>query len=320
MIQYRVFQNTDPPQLAEVWRASADRVGLAQPMSTELFELHVLNKPYFDRQGLIVALSDDRIVGFVHSGFGPNDNESGVSVDFGVTSLLLVRPQYQNQGIEVELLSRSEAYLRSRGATVLYGGSIWPLNPFYLGLYGGSEMSGVLDSDQSTQQLFLTNGYKAIDRSIVFQRTTADFRAPIDRKFMQIRRRSQVAIVNEPPLNSWWQACILGEFERTEFQLLDRTLGNTLASATFRDLDFAIAAPNVRASGLIEVHADPDSLRQGLATFLLAEAFKQLSEEGIGLIESVTMERNAAARGLYQKLGFQQVAAGNVYRKDASQR
>ena len=32
------------------------------------------------------------------------------------------------------LLERCEEYLYQRGAKVLYGGSIRPLNPFYLGL------------------------------------------------------------------------------------------------------------------------------------------------------------------------------------------
>ncbi len=318
MILYRPFLNTDPPRLAEIWRSNAERRGLMQPMSALLFEQHVLSKPYFDRQGLLIATDESVPVGFAHAGFGPNAALSSLERDLGVTSLLVVHPTLQAQGIEQELLAHSENYLIGRGAKVLYGGSIFPLNPFYVGLYGGSEMPGILDSDASIQELFREQGYREIDRVLVFQRTVADFRAPVDRQLMQIRRRSQMAIVNEPPTHTWWQACTLGEFERTEYQLLDRTLGNTLASATFRNVDHPVGTTGLRTTGLIDVHVDPGALRQGMATFLLAESMKQMQELGVGLVEAQTMERNTAAVALYKKLGFVQVDAGRVYRKEGS--
>ena len=50
------------------------------------------------------------------------------------------------------------------------------LNGFYLGLYGGSELPGTLDSSKPAQQLFLGAGYQEIDRTIVLHRETATFR------------------------------------------------------------------------------------------------------------------------------------------------
>jgi ribosomal protein S18 acetylase RimI-like enzyme len=215
-----------------------------------------------------------------------------------------------------ELLRRSEDYLRGRGAQVLYAGAVRPLNPFYLGLYGGSELPGVLDSDLGMQRLYLAHGYREIDRTVVFQRTLADFRAPVDRKQMQVRRRTQMAVVDEPPSKSWWEACTLGEFERVEFQLLDRELGKEVASATMRAIDHTPANSGIRASGLVDVHVDPALQHEGLATFLVSEALKELSHQGIGLVEAQTMERNTPAIGLYQKLGFTRVDSGAVYRRE----
>ena len=65
LIHYRAFRNTDAPQLAEVWRSQTAQRGLMQPMSAALFDQLVLAKPYFDREGLIVAVDDDRPVGYV---------------------------------------------------------------------------------------------------------------------------------------------------------------------------------------------------------------------------------------------------------------
>jgi ribosomal protein S18 acetylase RimI-like enzyme len=315
LIHYRPFSNTDPPLLAELWRSCADRP-LVQPLTAAMFEQLVLNKPYFDREGLWLAIEDEKPQGFVHAGFGPSEDESTLSTDLGVTSMLIVRPRDDQIDMAGELLRRSEDYLRNRGSKVLYAGAVHPLNPFYLGLYGGSELPGVLDSDRGMQRLLLAHNYREIDRTLVFQRTLTDFRAPVDRKQMQVRRRTQMAVVEEPPSKSWWEACTLGEFERVEFQLLDRELGKEIASATMRAIENTPANSGVRTSGLVDVHVDPALQHEGLATFLISEALKELSHQGIGLVEAQTMERNKAAIGLYEKLGFTRVDSGAVYRRE----
>jgi GNAT superfamily N-acetyltransferase len=316
LIHYRPYSNTDPPLLAELWRSCADRRPLVQPLTAAVFEQLVLNKPYFDREGLWLAVEGEQPQGFVHAGFGPSDDESTLSTDLGVTSILLVRPRDDQAEVAEQLLRHSEEYLRDRGAKVLYAGAVRPLNPFYLGLYGGSELPGVLDSDLGMQRLFLTHGYREIDRTVVFQRTLADFRAPVDRKQMQVRRRTQMAVVEEPPSKTWWEACTLGEFERIEFQLLDRERGNEVASATLRAIDHTPTNARVRASGLVDVQVAPAAQHEGLATFLVSEALKELYHKGVGLVEAQTMERNSPAIGLYQKLGFTRVDSGAVYRRE----
>jgi RimJ/RimL family protein N-acetyltransferase len=316
LIHYRPFCNTDPPLLTELWRSCADRRPLVQPLTIAAFEQLVLNKPYFDRAGLWLAMEGELPLGFVHAGFGPSEDESTLSTDLGVTSMLLVREHDDQAQVTAELLRRSEEYLRNRGAKVLYGGAVHPLDPFYLGLYGGSELPGVLDTDPAMQRLFLAHGYREIDRTIVFQRTLADFRAPVDRNQMQVRRRTQLAVVEEPPSKTWWEACTMGEFERVEFQLLDRELGKELASATLRAIDHRPTRPGHRASGLVDVHVDHAAQQEGLATFLVSEALKELHHQGVGLVEAQTMERNKPAIGLYEKLGFSRVDSGAVYRRE----
>jgi GNAT superfamily N-acetyltransferase len=318
LIHYRPFRNTDPPLLTELWRSCAERRSLVQPLTTAEFEQFVLNKPYFDRQGLWLAIDDSKNVrGFAHGGFGPSEDESTLSKDLGVTSIVVVRPGPDQADIAQSLLWKSEEYLRTKGAKVLYGGAVKPLNPFYLGLYGGSEQPGILDSDAAMQRLFLEHGYREIDRTVVFERTLADFRAPVDRIQMQVRRSTQVAIVEEPPAKTWWEACTLGEFDCLQFQLLDRNLGQQLASATVRAMDLASRNPGVRTSGLVDLLVAPKALHQGLATFLISEVLKELQQQGVGVVEAQTMQHNVAAIGLYKKLGFALVDGGAVYRKDS---
>ena len=144
MLTYRTFRNTDPPLLTSIWRSRAEQAGLAAPISVDVLEQYVFAKLYFDYHGLVLAFEDNEAVGFAHAGFGPSEDERLVSTELGTTCLILARPDCRTGDVAAGLLEQSEAYLRDRGAKVLYGGGIRPLNAFYFGLYGGSEMPGVL--------------------------------------------------------------------------------------------------------------------------------------------------------------------------------
>lgn len=318
MIQYRCFLNDDPPRLAEVWRGCATRPGLAQPITASTFDLLVLAKPYFDREGLILALDDKRPVGFVHAGFGPNDDESGLSTELGTTVLLLTVAHPEEPAIAAELLARSEDYLRRRGTKVFYGGGIRPLNPFYLGLYGGSELPGILDSEPQTQALFREHDYREIDRTAVLHRELIGFRPLVDRQQMQIRRNTDVEVLIDPPPRTWWEACAMSAFDRTVFQLRPRGGEAPVASATFWNMEPFAAARGVRTSGLVDVQVEPAERKKGLATYLIGEALRQLSEQSVAQVEVQTMQGNSAALRMYRKLGFQQVDSGAVFRKEGS--
>lgn len=317
-IRYRAFRNSDPPQLAEIWRARARERGVVQPMSALLFEQLVLAKPYFDNEGLILAFSGDTAVGFVHAAFGPTEDHSGLSRQFGVTSMLMVRPDYRRLGIGHALLQRSEEYLKSHGSTVLYGGGIYPLNPFYLGLYGGSELPGVLESDIEAQRLYRSSGYREIDRCVVLHRELADFRAPINRQQMQIRRTTSVREVADPPSHTWWEACTMSAFDRVRYDLVTNDTQEAIAHATIWSMEFLAATWGVRAVGMIDLEVKPTLHRQGYGIFLVSEVIRRLQQEGVGVIEAQTMLReHSAALALYQRLGFKEIDRGMIFRKDA---
>lgn len=318
MIRYRSFLNSDPPAIAEVWRSQPPVRGLVQPMSASMLEGLVFWKPFFDRQGLIVACEDNRVVGYVHAGFGPSDDQASLSTDLGVTCILMTHPQAERESLARELLSRSEAYLRGRGARVLYGGGIRPLDPYYLGLYGGSELPGILASDTLGQELFRGAGYREIDRCIILQRQLAGFRPLVDRRQMQVRRRYNVEAVFDPPAGSWWEACTSGQTERTRFELVSRSGGPARGHATFWNMEPLASSWGVHATGLSELEIDEAVRRQGLATFLVGEALRQIHSHGATVVEVQAMQHNTAALGLYAKLGFQEADQGVVFRKEAS--
>ncbi len=68
---------------------------------------------------------------------------------------------------------------------------------------------------------------------------------------------------------------------------------------------------------MFDLEVPPGQRRKGLAIFLLGEAFERLRTRGVLFVEAQTMQHNAPALALYQKLGFKKVDEGIVYRKDA---
>jgi ribosomal protein S18 acetylase RimI-like enzyme len=286
-----------------------------QPVSASLLEQLVFSKPYFDPAGLIVAFADETAVGFVHAGFGANEDQTGIGTDDGTTYQLMVRQEHRNESLADELLSRAETYLQDRGAKVIYAGGIRPLNAFYLGLYGGSELPGVLAGDPVLGDAALRRGYREIDRVVVLQLGLAHFRPSVTREQRQLRREMTIHEAYAPPPRSWWEACTMGDFERLRVSLTAAGSEELLAEVDFWDIEPLSTRWGVATVGMIDLQVTPARRGQGLATFLLGEAFARLHSRGIVTVEAHTMRENEPALSLYETLGFTKVDGGAVYRK-----
>ncbi|MEX0818436.1 MAG: GNAT family N-acetyltransferase, partial [Pirellulaceae bacterium] len=253
MIHYRPFLNSDPPVIAEIWRSQPPSKALIQPMTPAVLDDTVFAKPFFDRQGLILAIDDDQPVGFVHAGFGPNTERTGLDQTSGTTALLLVSPHRDRDTIARELLSRSEQYLRDRGATTLFGGATDNLAPFYLGLYGGSRLSGVFASDAASVDLFRSSGYSEVAYARIFRRKLTGFRPPVDRELMQVRRQFQLVKQADSLPRTWWEASEFASIERLDFALLPKAQKVPVAEATFWDIEPLASSWGVHAVGLLSL-------------------------------------------------------------------
>lgn len=301
--------------MTAIWRSRAGQGGLVQPISVDLFEQLVLGKVYFDSEGLVLAFDDDRPVGFAHAAFGPNEQRNRLSTEAGVICMLIVRPDCPEAEVAAGLLRQCEAYLCRHGAKVLYGGAVAPLNPFYLGLYGGSTLPGVLASDRVARHLYQSHGYEGVERTLIFRRRLDGFQPPIDRRQMQLRRQMIVEASADPPVDSWWEACTAGDFDRTRFDLRPRGGGSVLAFATVRSMDFTAVPCPGRGVGIMDLRVVPSRRRQGLATFLLADALREVARQGAAVVEAHAAQQNLAALALIRKLGLEQVEEGIVFRK-----
>jgi ribosomal protein S18 acetylase RimI-like enzyme len=315
----RPFRNTDPPHLAEIWRSQPPQRGILQPVSAPLLEYSVFSKMHFDRQGLIVATKNDIPVGFVHAGFGPSEDHSAIDTSMGTTLLLMMRQGMESDDLADQLLAASEEYLRSHGAQVLYAGGLKPLNSFYLGLYGGSEIPGVLQSNSSLRAACSRRGYSESAQVNIQHCDLIQFRPLVTRKVRQLRYNTRVVETTDPMADNWWEACVWGSHERDRFELVDKRNGHVLATASFWDVQPLSMSWGVCTAGLFDLSVDTEHRREGCASLLLNEAFRLLRRRGVSTIEAQMMDANEPAMAFYKALGFSQVDQGVLYRKGPTQ-
>jgi ribosomal protein S18 acetylase RimI-like enzyme len=322
VVQYRSFRNTDPPGLAAVWNEALPGRGAVCLRGSLPLESCVFAKPYFDPAGLVVAVEGDTCAGFGHAGFGADAAEEALSYRAGVTCVLAVRPAYRRRGVGSELLRRCEDYLRGRGAQALYAGPHRPLDPFYLGLYGGSELPGLLDSDAEARAFLLKRGYAARQATCVLQRRLSQPVRQLDPRTSALRQRFELQV--DPPrasLSTWWQNCVLGLVDPLLFALYPYRPGpqgqGAIAAATalVYEMEGFSARWGQPTVGILNLQVRPELCRQGLGRFLLAQILRYVQDNCFELAEVQVADDNQAALRLCQSLGFTPVDMGRLYQR-----
>jgi ribosomal protein S18 acetylase RimI-like enzyme len=313
---FRPFRNGDPPALVEVWNRSMPARGVARPLGPHDFDTLVMGKLHFDAAGLIVAERDKRVVGFVHAGFGPLHPEGPshrMCREMGTVAMLVTVHDPSHPTLELDLLVAAECYLRERGATVIYAGGQYPLNPFYWSIYGGSEWAGILSSHTSFQRAVQTARYEPVSTTVLLE---ADLTRPEVRDPMApvVRRRARLEVSDDVFLDRWWDALAIGAFRPMAFRLASRSDDHILARALTWDMSSVGHGDGRGWTGLIELEVDPAARRQGYGRHLVAEILRHGREQYTSLVSVQTSATNLPALALYESLGFARVETSTLYR------
>ena len=188
------------------------------------------------------------------------------------------------------------------------------MRSFYLGLYGGSDLPGILDSSAGMQAVFRRAAYAEAERIAVLRRPLAGFRPPVNRLQLAIRRNTSLRVIDEPSRRTWWEAATTTGMALRRYELRNPA-EEVLGSVSFWDMQPLAGAWGVVAAGLLHVGIEGPRQRQGLASYLVAEALHDLAQEGVGMVETHVTTTNAAALQLFGKLGFTAAEYGTLFRK-----
>jgi ribosomal protein S18 acetylase RimI-like enzyme len=316
--RFRSFCNFDPPGLVKLWNQALPDTGVARPLRVHELDSHVLGKITFDASGLIVAERDGRILGFVHAGFGPDfpiekTRPLELSHELGTIAMLLIEPGVDEPQLASDLLAAAERYLQGRGAKVLYAGGLFPLNPFYWGVYGGSEGSGVLSGHRSFHSALVDRGYEPAGTTVLLE---ADLSVPEPRdcRAVLIRRQTQVEFLDDALPPQWWQNLALGELQTSEVRLISRPDGAPIAHAQTWDMGWFGRRDGRPRIGLIDIEVATEHRRKGYGRFLVSEVFRRARQNLIQVVAVGTSAVNGPALALYSSLGFQPVDQATIYR------
>jgi ribosomal protein S18 acetylase RimI-like enzyme len=313
--RFRPFRNGDPPALVELWNGALPDVGAARPLGVHEFDTLVMGRLDFDPQGFIVAERDGHPVGFAHAGFGPAEPDGPShrpDTELGTVAMLVVEPGPDRADLERELLRRAEEYLRARGAEVLYAGGCYPLNPFYWGLYGGSEFAGILGSHECFRRAVEAAGYVATGQAVLWE---ADLTIPEvrDPKGPLLRRITRVEVADDAFLDSWWDALALGPFRPTKYRLVSKIDDAPLARAMTWEM-LGYRRDGRCRTGLLDLEVEPSQRRKGYGRHLVAEILRHARSQMTEVVEVQTAATNAAAMALYESAGFTRVETATLYR------
>ena len=315
MITYRSFLNTDTPHIVSIWKQQRKQRALSETMFQDVFERCVLAKPFFENAGLILAVRDGKAKGFIHCGFGPTKDRSDLDRRRGIICLLLTISDEDKDAVYTGLMEQAERYLTSQGCESISIGTDFPFSPFYLGLFGGSNIPGVFSENESLLNRFRSNGYAVEQTVIVTQRSLHDFRAVLDRKQTTVRRGYRIQYDQDPLPNNWWEACTLGNTNRSVFTLIDRKSGETHGNISYWDMEPLARNWGVRAMGLFDCSIDPEARKTGRGTFLVSESLRHMQQQGVTLVEAQVLESNMPAMNLFTKMGFENVNKGYLLKK-----
>jgi GNAT superfamily N-acetyltransferase len=315
MIRFRSFLNSDSRFLSSVWNSQPPLRGRLTNITPTILEQYVFSKPYFDPNGFIVAEEDQQVLGFVHVGFAPGERTGELERNAGLICMLMIRPEFAGQEIDTQLIRRGEDFLRQQGAEDLFAGAVGLRTPFYLGLYGGSRLPGVLTSDTMLGDSLQQAGYVEHRRQVIWQRTLADFRPPIDRQLMQLRRQYRFEPAPDRNISEWNQTCIWSWIDPTTVAFLPSVGDTPCATLRFWDIEPLSSSWGVRAMGLLELKCEANWSPQEPLTCFLGEALRHFQTQGISMVE---IQASAADKGMIdacQRLGFKQVDEGVQFRK-----
>ncbi len=119
--------------------------------------------------GWTVVCEGDSLLGFVHAGFGPDEQRTGLDLRTGVICALSLDPELASRDLAEALLLSGEEYLVGRGSRQIFvGGSFFP-EPFWTGLAQGGRLPGIPAEHHLLREVLESHGYRPVARRQLFE-------------------------------------------------------------------------------------------------------------------------------------------------------
>jgi hypothetical protein len=301
--------------LAKLWNAHHQLAGIPSQFTESEWEYSVLGKLIFDPAGLLIAEDDTGALGFVHAVALETECDSSDSRCEGLINSLCLSEHPDQDEIARQLINAAEKYLESRNVKRVLSTSSPDRFAFYLGVGDAAGVIGVASRDVRLQKWLEQSGY--VGGAIIgsWQLQLSNFRTPMDRTQIAIRRQGKIDIMSNPSTDkSWWLATVLGHGELFAFKLVMRDANALEKRVDFWQPEFA----SLNTSGafmqlIMPKIADQASL--DYYSFLIAEALRHFQQGRISRVRTAIYSDDAFGNKLLERLNFRKDLQGTLYEK-----
>ena len=301
----RTFRNADVPALADVWVESWSRFGAPPRVTTPMIEQAVLSRTFFDPATLWVSESETGVDGWAHVAIDPQ------RPDTATLCALCWRPGAETVGRP--LLAAALEALPSGSSQRTQAGVIRDDRFGYAGLDPLGHGFGLPDEDLEIAGLLGQFGFAPEQAAVQMAVSTRNYRPPVSREALQLRRSTRVSAVSQPPTDLR-RASAMAHLDVTCQQLLGRG-GESLAQVgLWRSDPEAEVMPSHQAILDLSVIQQPDRL-QPQESFLIASLLQSLSQHGDLLVQTVIEPQQTVLREQLEKLLFEPRQQGHCWIK-----
>lgn len=317
MVELRSFTNFDPPELVALWRRCKLAPGGVEAHPVYVAEMLVFGQLQFEPRHLHVAELEGKIVGFAHGGFSRNPQQWGVDRRTGVVCAVLVDPLHRRQGIGRALVQRCASGLTQAGAVTVLAGEAGESSPFYLGLYGGAESAGFLQTTLDAEPFFTGIGWRPQASHTLYRRKVDIGGDPIDAKLLTLRRQYELETRDLPHDVDWWWMTRVGRFDTTTYVLVSTKTRQVQAELTAWEMQPQSQERRCRTVGLVKPWISPGLDEPLHLKLLYQEVIKRLRTEFIDVVETVVPSTAKSLDTTMTWLRFSPVDTGLVYHPPA---
>ncbi|GCE30962.1 hypothetical protein KDA_64460 [Dictyobacter alpinus] len=304
-LHIEVYTPAQKDRVVRVFQELTSAFPYVAEMSEALFEERVLNKSYFDAQGLLIAYHGNRALGLFHGTFAPGrEKEHGLDVTRGNIRLLLFPTE--EVGMGNALLEQGLNYLQKQGAREILGWSSLAGYPFYKGIYMGTEP--VLSASLPHVVVRLVQKGFQLQQHSVFLARTLDEHAPLAHVNRSLELKDGLLAFE----SAWQKESWHGLQPQHIHAFIDGKRVGQLIWALLPDLQ---SKRGCLVGSIASLSVDEQVQRRGIGKTLVGAALNRMYKAGAREATVATTQNNTAALHTYYAWGFieKELLLGYVY-------
>lgn len=292
-MELKIFSEYWIPRLVDYWNDYFKEYSNFFPLNNELFTNKVIKNELFDSKGLILAVKNDRIIGFVHA------SKKGSE---GSIYMLHVNRDNRRRGVGSELLNKAEEYLKGvskinfLSSGIFYGNNNSPETS----LISNVRLQAIPITDQITNEFLNKRGYESDKKLVSMKLKLNNLRISKEKNdfYKRLEKENKLSIRilrNEIPSK---KTSFNSEFSTIVLSAGGKDVGHVI----WHDLKELNNYKRTSMAGIYDINIDKGS--DDLKDYLIVRALQAVKSQGFSEVETVPELNDKELISYLQNSGF----------------